>query len=60
MHDATLSMFRSIADAMAPEPKGWQWLGKWSSQRMFDITEARAKDYAARFGGVASKMEGAR
>ena len=37
-------------------PTGWQWIGKHMSQRMFDITEARAKDYADRFGGEAKPM----
>lgn len=57
MNTAQLNAFRQIADQMAgPEPQNWQWVGRWMSQRMFSITEKRAKDYAARFGGVASQM----
>lgn len=56
MNDAVLDHFRAIADAMAgPEPRDWQWIGKHMSQRMFGITEARAKDYERRFGGKASR-----
>jgi hypothetical protein len=57
MNDATLAHFRAIADAMQPAPTDWQWIGRHMSQRMFGITEARAKDYAARFGSDARKME---
>lgn len=57
--DSTLVLFRAIADAMTPpETATWQWLGQWDSQRMFGITEARAKSMAARHGGVASPMVG--
>ena len=61
MNDAVLSNFRQIADEMSKAkygevPHDWQWIGKYSSQRMFGIPEARAKEYAARFGGEASKM----
>lgn len=57
MTDATLQMFRSLAAAMqGDEPQTWQWIGRWMSQRMFGITEQRAKDYASRFGGEASPM----
>lgn len=58
MNDAALAHFRSLADAMrGGAPADWQWIGQWMSQRMFGITEARAKEYAARHGGTASKME---
>jgi hypothetical protein len=58
MKDAVLFHFRDIADAMSGnEQRDWQWIGPHMSQRMFGITEQRAKDYAARHGGVASKME---
>jgi hypothetical protein len=57
MNDATLNEFRNIADQMrGNEPADWQWIGKWESQRMFGITEKRAKEYAARHGGEAKKM----
>ena len=57
MNEATLSHFRALADAMQTEPTNWQWIGKWESQRMFGITETRAKDYADRHGGEAKKMD---
>lgn len=58
MNDATLQGFRDLADAMAgPEPRDWEWVGAHMSQRMFGITERRAKDYAETYGGVARKME---
>lgn len=57
MNDATLQHFRTIAEAMNPEPADWQWIGRHMSQRMFGITEARAKAYAARFGGEATQMQ---
>ncbi len=53
MNDAALFQFRAIAEAMNTEPTTWQWVGPHMSQRMFGITEQRAKDYAARHGGVA-------
>lgn len=54
MNEATLNGFRMIADAMlGGEAADWCWVGKWMSQRMFGITEKRAKDYAARHGGEA-------
>lgn len=57
MNDAALAHFRAIADAMQTEPTDWQWVGQWMSQRMFGITEKRAREYAARHGGIAKKME---
>lgn len=61
MNDATLEGFRKIADAMmGPEPRDWQWIGQWMSQRHFGITEKRAKEFAARYGGEAKRMDGAR
>lgn len=51
-----LFTLRAIAEAMQTEPTNWQWVGQHLSQRMFGITEARAKAYAARHGGVASQM----
>jgi hypothetical protein len=56
MTNATLFHFRAIAKSMNAEPTDWQWIGQHLSQRMFGITEARAKAYASRHGGVASKM----
>ena len=56
MNNAQLQAFRQIAEAMQTEPTDWQWVGKHMSQRMFGITEKRAKEYAARFGGEASKI----
>lgn len=56
MHNATLQAFRNIAAAMQPAPQDWQWIGKHLSQRMFGITEQRAKQYALSHGGVAQRM----
>ena len=57
MNEATLIAFRTIAESMNTEPTNWQWIGPHMSQRMFGITETRAKNYAARHGGVAKKMD---
>lgn len=57
MNNSTLDHFRALADIMAGPDTDWQWIGVHISQRLFGISEIRAKDYAARFGGVASKME---
>ena len=58
MNETVLNHFRAIADAMAgPEPRDWQWIGPHMSQRMFGITESRAKAHAERHGGEAKKME---
>lgn len=56
MNDSTLAAFRAIAEAMQTEATDWQWVGPYMSQRMFGITEARARAYAERHGGTASKM----
>lgn len=61
MNDAQLQAFRDIADAMrGAEPADWQWIGRHMSQRMFGITERRAKEYAERHGGKAERMEPAK
>lgn len=57
MNEATLTAFRAIAGLMQTEPATWQWIGPHMSQRMFGITEQRAKDYAARHGGTAKPMD---
>ena len=58
MTETQLRHFRFLADVMAgPEPRDWQWVGPHMSQRMFGITERRAREYAERHGGVARKME---
>jgi hypothetical protein len=55
--DAQLSYFRSLADAMhGGEPQDWEWIGPHMSQRMFGISEKRAKEYAKAHGGTARKM----
>jgi hypothetical protein len=56
MTDAELNYFRAIAASMVSDPTDWQWIGQHLSQRMFGITEKRARDYAKRFGGTAKKM----
>ncbi len=59
MNTTTLEQFRKLADAMTgTEPKNWEWIGRWQSQRMFGITEARAREYEKRHGGTARRMEG--
>lgn len=60
MTNAELALFRSLAAGMAGAPTDWQWEGPHMSQRMYGITESRARDYASRFGGEARKMEDAR
>lgn len=56
MNNTQLQAFRTIADHMAgPQPRDWQWIGEHMSQRMFGITEERAKRYAKRYGGIASR-----
>jgi hypothetical protein len=55
MTEAQLEVFRRIAEAMAPNAD-WEWIGPHMSQRMFGITEQRAKDYATRHGGIARRM----
>jgi len=57
MTNAALTQFRAIAEAMNTEPTNWQWIGQHMSQRMFGITEARAKAYAERHGGTAERMQ---
>jgi hypothetical protein len=58
MNDAVLNHFRSLADTMAgDQPRDWQWIGPHLSHRIFGITEQRARAYAERHGGTASKME---
>ena len=58
MTEADLQRFRHLAAQIAgPDPQDWQWIGRHMSQRLFGITEVRAKEYALRYGGFASKME---
>ena len=57
MNNAQLEAFRKIAAAMNPEPQDWQWIGQHMSQRMFGISESRAKGYAAKFGGEAKQEQ---
>lgn len=57
MNGAALQSFRDIAAAMQTAPTNWQWIGPHMSQRMFGITEERAKAYAQRHGGEAKKEE---
>lgn len=56
MTNAQLDGFRAIAALMQTAPQDWQWIGPHASQRMFGITEQRARDYAQRHGGTASPM----
>lgn len=57
MNAATLEGFRKIAASMQIKPTNWQWIGPHMSQRMFGITEQRAKEYAQRHGGEAKEMK---
>lgn len=57
MNTAQLQAFRALHEAMQTEPTNWQWIGPHMSQRMFGITEIRAKAYAERHGGEAKEME---
>jgi len=57
MNHANLEAFRAISAAMQSEPTDWQWIGQHMSQRMFGITETRARAYADRHGGTAKKIE---
>jgi hypothetical protein len=57
MNDAALTQFRALAEAMQTEPTTWEWTGPHMSQRMFGITETRAKTYAERHGGEARRMD---
>jgi hypothetical protein len=56
---AFLAPLRAAAESMGITSGGWQWIGPHMSQRMFDITEERAKAYAARHGGKAEPMPSA-
>ena len=57
MTDTQLQAFRDLAQMMAgPEPQDWEWIGPHMSQRMFGITESRARAYAERHGGTAKRM----
>lgn len=57
MTENQLEWFRRIADAMSDDPKDWEWIGPHMSQRMFGISEVRAKEYAEKHGGTARQME---
>jgi hypothetical protein len=57
MNYAQLRYFESLYEAMQTEPHDWEWVGPHMSQRMFGISEKRAKAYAKRHGGAARKME---
>lgn len=57
MNTAQLEAFRALHQTMQTEPATWQWVGPHMSQRMFGITETRAKAYAKRHGGVAQKIQ---
>jgi hypothetical protein len=57
MNHIQLQSFRNIAAQMANAPTNWQWIGPHMSQRMFGITEDRAKKYATKFGGNAKQID---
>lgn len=52
-----LNNIRNIAEQMLPpKENNWQWIGEHMSQRMFGISEKRAKAYAEKHGGEAKEM----
>lgn len=55
MTEVQLIAFRQIAETMLGK-QDWQWIGPHMSQRMFGISEERAKAYTQRHGGVATSM----
>jgi hypothetical protein len=56
--DHFLKPFQDAAKLMRGDaPATWQWEGDWDSQKMYGITEKRAKENAKNFGGVAKPME---
>lgn len=58
MNHVQLEALRMIAAHMAGSAvQDWQWIGEYMSQRMFGITEERAKKYAKRHDGIAKQME---
>jgi hypothetical protein len=57
MNNAQIEGFRMIASQMGIKEEKWQWIGKHMSQRMFGISEQRAKDYAKKHGGEAKQMD---
>ena len=58
MNDAALDQFRALGETLGSnEPKTWQWIGPHMSQRMFGISERRARAYAERHGGIAKQMK---
>jgi len=57
MNTATLQAFRDITAIMqGSEPQTWQWTGTHMSQRMVNISERRATEYARLYGGIAVRM----
>ena len=61
MTGTTLYELRELAEAMRdardPGPTTWEWIGEHMSQRMFNLTEARATWFATFYGGMAQRME---
>jgi hypothetical protein len=61
MTGTTLYAFRELAEAMRdardPGPTTWEWVGEHMSQRMFNLTKARATWFATFYGGEARPMK---
>lgn len=53
MTNATLKALREIAAGR--ESETWEWVSK--TNRMVNLTEKRAKDYAKVYGGTAKEMK---
>lgn len=57
MNQAQVQALRNLADGLhLGQQLDWEWIGRSGSQRMFWITEERARDYAAVYGGIARPM----
>lgn len=52
MNAATLKAFREIGYI----EHNWEWISKNDANRMVNISEARAKEYAKLYGGTARRM----
>jgi hypothetical protein len=52
MTNATLKALREIGTNNG----SWEWISKNATNRMVNLTEARAKDYAKTYGGTAKEM----
>jgi hypothetical protein len=57
MNQAQVQALRNLADGLHLSQRlDWEWVGRVAAQRMCWITEDRARDYAALYGGIARPM----